>query len=123
MAFRIEDLMTKIVPGASPGTHLWACPDDTVRQVPCPDDSHGQGDCPDDNRGQRDCPDDSRGQRDCPDDSRDQGDCPDDSRDQGDCPDDSHGRQPPQGRQAGSALALLRRQLREHLNQAPEARI
>ena len=126
MAFKVEDLMTKIVPGASPGPRIWACPDDSHGNDQCPDDSHGQG-CPDDSRGQ--CPDDSRGQcRDntrCPDDSNipncpDVTRCPDDSNIPPNCPDDSRRPYQAAGR-GGAALALLQQQLRERLDSAPEA--
>jgi hypothetical protein len=118
MAFKVEDLMTKIIPGASPGPRIWACPDDSHgNDDQCPDDSHGQ--CPDDSRDQ--CRDNTRS---CPDDSNIPPNCPDDSRVQ--CPDDSnpptHGNYQAAGRGSG-ALALLQRQLRERLDSAPEARI
>jgi hypothetical protein len=112
MAFKVEDLMTKIVPGASPGPRIWACPDDSHCDEECPDDSHGQ--CPDDSHN---CPDDSHGN--CRHDTRG---CPDDSNIPPNCPDDS--RHPHKAAGRGSeALALLQRQLRERLDSAPEARI
>jgi hypothetical protein len=107
MAFKVEELMTKIIPGASPGPRIWACPDDS-RDPGCQDDSRSPG-----------CQDDSRGQ--CPDDSHDQG-CPDDSNIPPNCPDDT--RHPHQAAGHGrEALALLQRHLRERLDSAPEARI
>ncbi len=106
MAFKVEDLMTKIVPGASPGPRIWACPDDSHGDDQCPDDSHGQG-CPDDSHGN--CLNDTRG-------------CPDDSNIPPNCPDDSRRPYQAAGR-GGEALALLQRQLRERLDSAPEARI
>lgn len=122
MAFKVQDLMTKIVSGAGP--RLWACPDDSNGNDhgDCPDDTRSQG-CPDDSRH---CPDNSRH---CPDDSNIPPNCPDDSRVQ--CPDDSnsptHGLGGTPGYRAasrgGEALALLQRQLRERLDSAPEARI
>ena len=123
MAFKVEDLMTKIVPGASPGPRIWACPDDSHGDEECPDDSHGQG-CPDDSHGNclndtRGCPDDSNIPPNCPDATR----CPDDSNTPPpNCPDDSRRPYQVAGRD-GEALALLQRQLRERLDSAPEARI
>jgi hypothetical protein len=112
MAFTVKDLMTKIVPGASPGPRIWACPDDSHGQ--CPDDSHGQ--CPDDSRG---CRNHTRG---CPDDSNIPPNCPDDSNVPPNCPDDT--RHPHRAAsRGGEALILLQRQLRERLDSIPEARI
>jgi hypothetical protein len=138
MAFKVEDLMTKIIPGASPGPRIWACPDDSHGEGcqddsrgQCQDDSRGEG-CQDDSRGQ--CQDDSRGQ--CQDDSR--GNCQDDSRGQcrdntRGCPDDSNitppncqddSRRSYQAAGRGSeALALLQQQLRQRLDSLAEAGI
>jgi hypothetical protein len=118
MAFKVEDLMTKIIPGASRGPRIWACPDDSHGNDDdqCPDDSHGQG-CPDDSHGQG-CPDDSHGN--CMNDTRG---CPDDSNiPPPNCPDDSRRPYQAAGR-GGEALALLQQQLRERLDGVPEARI
>jgi hypothetical protein len=128
MAFKVEDLMTKIIPGASPGPRIWACPDDSHGEG-CQDDSRGQ--CPDDSRGN--CQDDSRG--DCQDDSRGD-DCQDNSRCRDNtrgCPDDSNIPPPncqddsrPSYQTAGrgsEALALLQQQLRRRLDSIAEAGI
>ncbi|HEY0515217.1 MAG TPA: hypothetical protein VGH73_25190 [Thermoanaerobaculia bacterium] len=95
MAFKIEDLMTKVIPG---GTGIWACPDDTQR-APRP--------------GPHPCPDDTRNSP-CPDDTRK---CPDDTQ-------QTHPPTGPDGQprrasglDTGVALSLLQAQLRERLSE------
>jgi hypothetical protein len=96
VAFRIEDLMTKVIPG---GTGIWACPDDTQR-VPRPCDHSRPPNCPDDTR-----PPHCEG--------RTVIECPDDTQQTG------PGHKPRKA--SGLDLALLKRQLRERLDQGPEA--
>jgi hypothetical protein len=122
MAFKVKDLMTKIVPGTSPGPRIWACPDDSRDQ--CPDDSvpphcqgHSHGPCPDDSRDQ--CRENTRG---CPDDTNTPPNCPDDTNTRFPCM--GHTRHPHEAAGRGSeSLALLQRQLRERLDGISEARI